>query len=140
MKEESTEFDTTRRDTALSTVSFGTPLWKRPATKKVKQTHHITNYRRALTHDKCIVTALANELSECTTANEYHMESASPFGKQLVANTYAATTTAVALSTSTLDVDAYPVMVLFALRSVSSCILGVCNCVLLHCCASPCLS
>ena len=63
VKEESTEFVTTRRVTALSTASFGTPLQKRPATKNLKLTHHITHYRRALTHDKCVVMALANELS-----------------------------------------------------------------------------
>ena len=140
VKEESTEFDTTRKVTALSMASSGTPPQKCPATKNLKLTHPTTYYRQALTRDKRVVMALANELSECTTASEYHLEAVSPFGKQLVAITYAATTTAVALSTSTLDVDAYSVMVLFALRSVSSCILGVCNCVLLHCCASPCLS
>ena len=67
------------------------------------------------------------------------MESASPFGKQLVGTTYAVTTTAVALPTSTLDVDAYSVKVLFALRPASCCILGICNRALPRCCALLCL-
>ena len=62
VKEESTEFDTTRKVTALSMASSGTPPQKCPATKNLKLTHPTTYYRQAFTPDKRVAMALANKL------------------------------------------------------------------------------